>query len=888
MPCRVPYTVADSNRQKGCLAVEMTSRVCALLDYRTMQLLEVTSPIPAALSRLPELAANLFFSWHRPARALFQDLDPELWEQVERNPRLMLRCLDQTRLDRAANDSIYVERYRQVVEYLDTYVKAPPRDDQPLVAYFCAEYGFHESFPIYSGGLGILAGDYCKAASDERLNFIAVGLLYRQGYFTQRVDGEGVQHADYADTDPRDLPVEVVSNAAGERLKVAVRIGEREVTARVWRAQVGRVAVYLLDTNCPENTIEDRDITHRLYGGGESARIRQEMILGIGGVRVLRALGLQPAVWHINEGHAAFLIFELLREGLARGLDFDTALEAAAPQCVFTTHTPVAAGHDVFSDELFGHCFGGYLRESGLPFDRVVALGRPQGSGYGFNMTRLALAGARRVNGVSRIHGRVSAKLCADHWNDVPVAENPVGYVTNGVHVPTFLAQSWSRYFDTEMGADWRERLNEAGFWQGLEKLPEQKFWQTAQDVKSRMLAGVRERMRRQYANQGLSVAELRHVTRLLDPQRPDVLTLGFARRFATYKRAALLLRDRARLAKLVDGNERPVLFLFAGKAHPADLPGQQVLREIKQLMLSHEFAGNVVFLEDYDIELARWLVSGVDVWLNNPIAPLEASGTSGIKAAINGRLNLSVLDGWWAEAWDGTNGWGIPAAQVQDAERRDALDADLLLDTLEEEVVPLYYARGTQGFSPEWVRRCRRAMMTVIPQFNMRRMIIDYDRGLYRGAAQQHARVTADSDAGARTLASWKQRVRKAWGGVGLRALLAPAHEMQRGGRLRQRVAAALNGLAPEDVAVEFLAQRTLPRVRKQWPALTSYARQNNDDVWRERLRPTGEIDSDGSHVFELDAAPPTSGQFALEFRIRPDHALQGHPLEMGLIKRL
>ena len=853
-----------------------------------MKILEVTSPIPATLSRLPELAANLFFSWHRPARALFQDLDPELWLQVDCNPRLMLRCLDQTRLDSAASDSIYVERYRQVVDYLDNYVKAPSRDDQPLIAYFCAEYGFHESFPIYSGGLGILAGDYCKAASDERMNFIAVGLLYRQGYFTQHVDGEGVQHAEYADSDARDLPVEPVNTAAGERLKIKVLIGEREVTARVWRAQVGRVSVYLLDTNDSENTSEDRDITHRLYGGGESARIRQEMILGIGGVRALRALGLAPAVWHINEGHAAFLILELLREGLARGLDFDAAVEAAAPQCVFTTHTPVAAGHDVFSDELFNSCFNGYLRESLLPVERVVQLGRPHSGGHGFNMTRLALAGARRVNGVSRIHGRVSAKLCADHWNDVPVAENPVGYVTNGVHVPTFLAQSWSRFFDREMGVDWRERLNDAEFWQGLEKIPEQQFWQTAQDVKARMLARVRERMRRQYATQGLSVAELRHVTRLLDPQRPDVLTIGFARRFATYKRAALLLRDRARLAKLIDNSERPVLFLFAGKAHPADQPGQQALREIKQLMLSREFAGNVVFLEDYDIELARWLVSGVDVWLNNPIAPLEASGTSGIKAAINGRLNLSVLDGWWAEAWDGSNGWGIPAAQVQDEGRRDALDADLMLDTLEEEVVPLYYARGAQGYSPEWVRRCRRAMMTVIPQFNMRRTIIDYDRGLYQSAANQHLQVTRDNDAGARALAQWKQRVRKAWGNVVIRSLSASVHEMQSGGRLRQRVAVSLNGLAPADVAVEFMARRTLPRIRLQWPTLSSFTRDAFDDAWRERLKPTGEVDSDGSHVFELDAAPPTSGQFALEFRVRPDHALQGHPLEMGLLKRL
>src|SRR5260221_5959327 len=478
-----------------------------------MHLLEVTSPIPAALARLPELAGNLFFSWHRPARALFQDLDPELWEQVERNPRLMLRCLDQTRLERAAADPVYVERYREVVEYLDGYVKAPQRADQPLVAYFCAEYGFHESFPIYSGGLGILAGDYCKAASDERLNFIAVGLLYRQGYLTQRVDGGGLQHADYTDTDARDLPVEVVNNADGGLLKVSVRIGEREVRVRVWRALVGRVAVYLMDTDCTENATEDRDITYRLYGGGDAARIRQEMILGIGGVRLLRALGLAPAVWHINEGHAAFLILELLREGMARGLDFETALEATAPQCVFTTHTPVAAGHDAFDDGLFSACFTEYLRQSGLQQERVMQLRPAPGVNHRFNMTRLALSGAGRVNGVSRIHGRVSAKLCADHWNDVPVSENPVGYVTNGVHVPTFLAQTWCRFFDAQLHPDWREHLNDAPFWQGLEGVPELKYSETSQEVKARMLAALRERLRRQSTDQCLNVAALRQLT---------------------------------------------------------------------------------------------------------------------------------------------------------------------------------------------------------------------------------------------------------------------------------------------------------------------------------------------------------------------------------------
>jgi len=450
-----------------------------------MHLLEVTSPIPAPLARLPELAGNLFFSWHRPARALFQDLDPELWEQVERNPRLMLRCLDQTRLERAAADPVFVERYRQVVEYLDGYVKAPPRTDLPLIAYFCAEYGFHESFPIYSGGLGILAGDYCKAASDERLNFIAVGLLYRQGYFTQRVDGEGVQHADYADTDARDLPVEVVNDAAGALLKVSVRIGEREVRVRVWRALVGRVAVYLMDTDCAENASEDRDITYRLYGGGDAARIRQEMILGIGGVRLLRALGLAPAVWHINEGHAAFLILELLREHLSRGLPYGAALEAVASQCAFTTHTPVAAGHDAFGHELLVAHFNDFIRELGLPLDRFLDLGRSPTVPGLFNMTRLALNGTRSVNGVSRIHGVVSSRLCADHWPEIKPEDNPVGYVTNGIHAPTFVHQTWQSHLDHSLGTDWRERLRDSEYWHAVEHLPDEQFWATSQSVKS-------------------------------------------------------------------------------------------------------------------------------------------------------------------------------------------------------------------------------------------------------------------------------------------------------------------------------------------------------------------------------------------------------------------
>ncbi|MGH8132745.1 MAG: alpha-glucan family phosphorylase, partial [Steroidobacteraceae bacterium] len=777
-------------------------------------LLEVTPVIPAGLSRLPELAGNLFFSWHRPTRALFEDLDPGLWTQTGGNPRLMLRCVDQTTLERCVRDEAYLERYRLALQTLDTYVQVrAPGSDEPLIAYFCAEYGFHESFPIYSGGLGVLAGDYCKAASDEQANFVAVGLLYEQGYFTQTVDNDGVQQAEYRERDPRDLPVEPVRTAAGEWLTVSVRIAGRDVVARAWKAQAGRVPVYLLDTNCPENVPSDRDITHRLYGGDESTRVRQEMILGIGGLRALRALGFNPAVWHLNEGHAAFLILELLREHLTAGLPFNAALEAVAADCVFTTHTPVAAGHDAFGLDLIVSHFGDFIRELGVPVERFLELARAPSAPHLFNMTRLALNGTRHVNGVSRIHGGVSARLCADQWPELRPADNPVGFVTNGVHVPTFLHQSWTDFFDRELGREWRERLRDPGYWDALEQVPDERYWATAQEVKSRMLASVRERLQREYERKGLSPAQLRHVIRWLDPQRPGVLTLGFARRFATYKRATLLLRDRARLARLVNNPEAPVVLLLAGKAHPADEPAKQVLREIRQLMMSHEFLGRIVFLEDYDLQLARSLVSGVDVWLNNPIAPLEASGTSGIKAAINGRLNLSILDGWWAEGWMHDNGWGIPPANVQDPERRDALEADLVLDTLAEEVAPLYYERNAAGCPVEWVRRSKRAMMTVIPRFNMRRVLFDYTRGLYQPAIAQYRRLAAQGFTGARTLAEWKQRVRQAWPKVSLKLLSDAARDLPRGERLRLRVAAALNGLAPADVRVEFVARRLLPQ---------------------------------------------------------------------------
>ena len=648
------------------------------------------------------------------------------------------------------------------------------------------------------------------------------------------------------------------------------------------------MTVYLLDTNCEPNSAEDRAITWRLYGGDDATRIRQEMLLGIGGLRALRALGLAPKVFHLNEGHAAFLTLELLREQAAAGVEHAVAIEAVAAQCAFTTHTPVAAGHDQFGQDLVLAHFADYPRELGLTAEQFLALGRAPSVPGMFNMTRLALNGTRHVNGVSRIHGLLSQQLVADHWPQVPATENPVGYVTNGVHVPTFLHQKWAEFFDECAGPDWRERLSDADFWRFLERVPDNSFWAASQTVKSDMLACVRERLRREYVRKGQSPAQLRQVGKFLEPAHPNVLTIGFARRFATYKRAALLLRDRARLARIVNNPERPVVFLFAGKAHPADQPGQAVLREIKQLMLEPEFMGRIIFLEDYDIQLARWLVSGVDIWLNNPIAPLEASGTSGIKAAVNGRQNLSVLDGWWAEAFDGDNGWGIPPVDVKDPGRRDALEAELIFDAIEEEAIPMYYGRGPSGYSVEWVRRCKRAMMTVVPQFNMRRMVSDYVKGVYLPAARQGQRLADGDLAGARSLAAWKTKVRANWGAVTLRSLASVPNEVPISEPLRMRVAVTLGSLAPNDVCVEFVARRTLPEPLSGPPALASYRPRGDDGVWTARLQATGEVEADGAQVFALDAALVGCGRFEGELRVHPLHELLTHPHELGLMKWL
>ena len=862
--------------------------------------LEVNPTLPPPLKRLAELATNLRFSWHRPTRKLFETLDRDLWAAVSGNPRLFLRCIDQAALDRAATSESFLDEYYRVLRGFDAYLREPRGENtaeslEPgdLVAYFCAEYGFHESFPNYSGGLGILAGDHCKTASDMGLAFVAVGLLYRQGYFTQTLDADGNQVPQYRALSSLDLPVERALDAGGAPITVAVRLGSRDVAAQLWRATAGRVTVVLLDTNLPENAEQDRAITHQLYGGDRDVRIQQEIILGIGGVRALRALGLAPTAWHLNEGHAAFLGVELMCELVERGVRYAAAHAAVAASCVFTTHTPVAAGHDVFPPELVLSYFADYARRLGLDDDTFLALGR-SGASVDFNMTFLALGLSRHQNGVSRIHGQVSAQICAPAWPEIPPEDNPIGYVTNGVHVPTFLFQRWKDLFDSRYGEDWRGRLSEPGYWDMLYALPDAQFWEIKQGIKASMLRLVRTRLKQGCQRNHVSDAHFHRLARWIDPENRDVLTIGFARRFATYKRATLLFRDPRWLASIVADANRPVAFVFAGKSHPADEPGRQMIREVYAMSQRPEFLGRVVFIEDYDMGLARSLVAGVDVWLNNPVYPLEASGTSGMKAGINGTINLSVLDGWWAEGFDGQNGWAIPSSSA-DGARRDDEDARSLYEILQDEVVPLYYERDGAGVPKRWIARAKRSMATLLPAFNTRRMVGNYVSGLYRPAATHGRRLAADGYRGAETLARWRERALAAWPKVGLRLASERPERVGFGDRVRMAVAVNLGGLEPADARVELLLTRELPDGPFDRVPLSSFgataegaAIRAGHEVAIELFRPTGERTTDGAHLFAIECTPPWCGRLSAEVRAVPHHELLSHPYELGLMRWL
>ncbi|AEF95308.1 alpha-glucan phosphorylase [Desulfotomaculum nigrificans CO-1-SRB] len=778
-----------------------------MYPFRTVS---VMPELPERIARLSELARNLWFSWCLRSQELFSRVDRVLWEKVNHNPVKFLLHVDGNKLKHAAADPDYLAHYDMVMNLLDEYMhretwfeKVHPDLTNQLVAYFSAEFGIHESNPVYSGGLGLLAGDHSKSASDLGLPLVGVGILYKQGYFCQKINREGWQEAHYSFMDFNEMPVIPARGQDGQEVIITVPLPGRDLFIKVWQLQVGRVSIYFLDADLTANSREDRLLTAKLYGGDQATRISQEIILGIGGVKALRRLGITPAAWHINEGHAAFIIVERIRELVQSGVAFPTACEAVRSNTIFTTHTPVPAGHDVFSPEMIDQYLGHLYGQLGIDRDRFMALGWDQ-ERQGFNMTRLALNHSAFTNGVSKLHGQVTKQMFRHLYKDIPLEEIPIYSITNGVHTETWAAREMKLLFEKYIGPDWRENISDQSRWQKVYEIPDRELWQTHMILKERMIKFVQHNLCQRMERNFQPIELIRESAGYLSK---DVLTIGFARRFATYKRANLLLRDKERLARLVNDPRQPVQIIFAGKAHPADRPGQELIKQICDLAEDERFRGKVVMVENYDINVSRHLLQGVDVWLNTPRRPMEASGTSGQKAAINAVINCSILDGWWPEAYNGENGFAIGVdKEYNNEEIQDREDAESLYDLLEQVIVPYYYRR-VNGVPREWVRRMKDCLATIPWKFSTERMVKEYTQRFYLPAAQRGVAFMANSCQLASQIQRHKQFLRDNWQQISFRSLRV--HEpavLKVGSEIFIEAELYLGFLKPQDVIVEVV----------------------------------------------------------------------------------
>jgi starch phosphorylase len=824
----------------------------------------VVSPaLPPGLSRLGELSMNLLWTWEHTIRAAFRRLDPALWRGCGYNPIAMLSKLPQAALDRAAADRVYLSVYRKACNAFDEYMNQRPENPGPgsmLVAYFSMEYGLIESLTIYSGGLGILSGDHLKAASDAGLNLVGVGLLYQTGYLEQHLSPDGWQTERYPVNDFYNWPVEPVRDESGNEIRVQVKMPRGTVHIKVWRMRVGRVSLLLLDTNIPENAAvpEYRDITDQLYGGDIHVRMRQEIVLGIGGLRALRAMGLQPTVFHMNEGHSAFLALE--RSSLLMSeqrMSFDEALEASRSDNVFTTHTPVPAGIDMFDPGQVYEYFGDYCRDHGISFDRFLALGRNGNSEQGdrFSMAVFALSTSSYRNAVSKLHSEVSQEMFQNLWPNLPVHEVPITPITNGVHLPTWLNGDLAQLYDTYLQPDWRERYPERSVWDQIPEIPNNELWEAHRRRKRKLVTFVRERQLQRAEERRAPKSELKRIGELFDP---EALTIGFARRFATYKRATLIFRDAERLKRIVTNPKMPVQIIIAGKAHPKDDPGKRLIHEIYQFTRDPELARHVTFIEDYDIQVGRELVQGVDLWLNNPQRGEEACGTSGMKAALNGVLNFSILDGWFDEAFEGSGGWAI-GDRSEYGPDQDDLHASYIYAGIENEIVPMYYQQREEGVPNAWIQRVKQSLMNLSPQFNCQRMIQEYTSLLYNQAHESFTAVRRDSFQSAREKISWMGEVDRVWNGVRIEDATPDTGPcLLTGQTVHLRAAASLNGLQPGDVRVEAVAGRVGATGLLEEPMVVS-------------LAPARE--QNGVFFFEREFVPHQTGRLGYTLRIAPNH---------------
>ena len=727
----------------------------------------VKSRIPEELEKLSEIARNIWWAWNFEATELFRDLDPELWKECGQNPVLLLERMSYEKLEALAKDKVILRRMNEVYTKFRDYMDVKPDEQRPSIAYFSMEYGLSSVLKIYSGGLGVLAGDYLKEASDSNVDLCAVGFLYRYGYFTQTLSMDGQQIANYEAQNFGQLPIERVMDANGQPLIVDVPYLDYFVHANVWRVNVGRISLYLLDTDNEMNSEFDRPITHQLYGGDWENRLKQEILLGIGGILTLKALGIKKDVYHCNEGHAALINVQRICDYVATGLTFDQAIELVRASSLYTVHTPVPAGHDYFDEGLFGKYMGGYPVRMGISWDDLMDLGRnnPGDKGERFCMSVFACNTSQEVNGVSWLHGKVSQEMFSTIWKGYFPEEMHVGYVTNGVHFPTWSATEWKQlYFKYFNENFWFDQSNPK-IWEAIYNVPDEEIWKTRMTMKNKLVDYIRKSFRDTWLkNQG----DPSRIVSLMDKINPNALLIGFGRRFATYKRAHLLFTDLERLSKIVNNPDYPVQFLFTGKAHPHDGAGQGLIKRIIEISRRPEFLGKIIFLENYDMQLARRLVSGVDIWLNTPTRPLEASGTSGEKALMNGVVNFSVLDGWWLEGYREGAGWALTEKRTyQNQEHQDQLDAATIYSILKTEILPLYYARNKKGYSEGWIKVVKNSIAQIAPHYTMKRQLDDYYSKFYNKLAKRFAILSANDNAKAKEIAAWKEEVVTKWDSI-------------------------------------------------------------------------------------------------------------------------
>ncbi len=833
----------------------------------------IENQLPDKLAALHKLASNIWWSWSHESIQLFKSIDEKGFIALNYNPIALLEQLSPEQMDRLAKDQDFQKQLAAAEKSFDAYMAEKMKPNQPRIAYFSMEYGLHISLKLYSGGLGVLAGDYLKEASDSNVDLFGVGLLYRYGYFNQGLSMNGDQIHHYPPQKFTQLPVRPVRNEDGSWLKVAISLQGRMVQVKVWSLAIGRIKLYLLDTDFDENNWEDRTLTHQLYGGDNEHRIKQEILLGIGGVRAIEAMGLQPDLFHLNEGHAGFLSLERLKNLVAQGFTFPEAVEVVRSSSLYTTHTPVPAGHDHFSEQLMQKYLYHIAAELGISWAEFMAIGRVQAkdSSEDFNMSNMAIRLSQRVNGVSELHGKVSQEMFTKLYPGYTAEEIHIGFVTNSVHYPTWISRELHQLYSSVFGKDWVRDQSNKDIWRKVHKIKDADLWAVRKLMKARLMRYVLEKLEADMRHRGESP---RTIYSVLNNINKEALVLGFARRFATYKRATLLFTNLDRLRAIVNDPQRPVIFLFAGKAHPADKGGQDLIRHIIHVSKQPEFAGKIIFLEDYNMEMAKLLTQGVDIWLNTPTRPLEASGTSGMKAALNGSVNFSVLDGWWAEGYRPDAGWALPVERTyEDQNLQNELDAERLYSILENEIVPIYFERDADGLSSRWMSYVKQIIAEVAPTFTMKRMLDHYYERFYRPVFEQAKKVRPKNYADAKAYAAWKKDMEERWPGLHTVKMEAPDtdnHPLPVGEKFEVSITLALNGINAKDIGLEVLF----------------FQRKDENHLLLRNSANFKLVESNAYEgVYKVSLDPQLAGVYEYGFRVSPRHPLMAHRQDLNLI---